>query len=160
MVIKMKKLLKKVFVPIFLSVICGSVCGKLVYQVYDSNISEDINGEKIYLIQAGAYSTYDNMVDNTSVNNYVYYEDNDGLYKAIIGITENKDNVEKISESYGSDVIVSEYYSKDQELNSKIKEYDEKINESDNKEEIQKFVLEVLTLYKDNDNSTLVKISS
>lgn len=146
--------------PIFLSVICGSVCGKIVYQVYDSNIEEDINGEKIYLIQAGAYSTYDNMVDNTSVNNYVYYEDDDGLYKAIIGITEDKDNIEKISKSYGEDVIVSEYYSKDQILNNKIKEYDEMISASENKEEIQKFVLEVLTLYKDNDNSTLVKITS
>lgn len=156
----MKKLLKKVFVPIFLSVICGSVCGKLVYEIYDSDVEKDVNGEKIYLIQAGAYSSYDNMVDNTLVNNYVYYEDDDGLYKAIIGITENQDNVEKISNIYGKEVIVTEYYSKDNDLNKKIKEYDQKISNTDNKEDIQNTVLEMLTLYKDNDNKTLVKINS
>lgn len=155
----MKKWLKKVMGPIVLSIICGCICGKLVYDIYDNNIEQDINGEKIYLIQAGAYSTYDNMVDNTLVNNYVYYED-DGLYKAIVGITEKYDNIEKIKNTYGKDVIISEYYSKDVELNKKISEYDEKISSSDNKEDIQKTVLEMLTLYKDNDNSTLVKINS
>ena len=156
----MKKILRKVLGPIILSVICGCICGKLVYEVYNGNIKEEINEKKIYLIQAGAYSTYDNMVDNTLVNNYVYYEDNDGLYKAIIGITENYDNIEKIKNTYGKDVIISEYYSKDTILNNKIKEYDEKLKYSTNKEEIQSTVLEMLTLYKDNDNSTLVKISS
>ena len=90
----MKKILRKVFVPIFLSVICGSICGKLVYDIYDRDIKEELLGEKIYLLQAGAYSTYDNMVDNTLVNNYIYYEDNDGLYKAIIGITEDYNNID------------------------------------------------------------------
>lgn len=156
----MKKLLRKVFVPIFLSVICGSICGKLVYEIYDTNIKEDMNGKKIYLIQAGAYSSYDNMVDNTLVNNYVYYEDNDGLFKAIIGITEEYDNIEKIKLSYGKEVIVSEYYSKDEELNKRIEEYDIRLINTDNTEEVNKIVLEMLTLYKDTDNKTLVKITS
>ena len=156
----MKSFLKKVFGPIFLSVICGCICGKLVYQVYDRDVSEKIDGKKIYLVQAGAYSTYDNMVDNTSVNSYVYYEDNDGLYKAIIGITEDYDNIEKIKNSYGKDVIISEYYSKDKELNGKLEEYDKKLHDSNDNKDIQSIVLEMLTLYKDNDNSTLVRINS
>lgn len=155
----MKKWLRKVLSPIILSLICGSICGKLVYQIYDKDIKKEVNGKKIYLIQAGAYSTYDNMVDNTLVNNYVYYED-DGLYKAIVGITENYDNVEKIKDSYGKNVIITEYNSLDEELNKKISDYDKKIEESNNKEDIQKIALEMLTLYKDKDNSTLVKIIS
>ena len=156
----MKTFIKKVLIPIFLSVICGSICGKLVYNIYDNNITNEIEGKKIYLLQAGAYSTYDNMVKNTLVNNYIYYEDYDGLFKAIIGITENYDNIEKIKNTYGKEIIISEYYSKNKELNNKIKEYDKKINISNNKEEIQKAVLEMLTLYKDNDDKTLVKIST
>ena len=116
----LKKILKKILGPICLSILCGVVCGKLVYQVYDKDIKKDIDGRKIYLIQAGAYSTYDNMVSNTLVNNYVYYEDNDGLYKSIVGITEDFDNIEKIKNSYKGNVIVSEYYSRDKELNKKI----------------------------------------
>ena len=156
----MKTILRKVFIPIFLSVICGSICGKLIYDIYDKDLKEEILGEKIYLLQAGAYSTYDNMVNNTLVNNYIYYEDYDGLYKAIIGITEDYNNIEKIKNSYGKEVIISEYYSKNKELNKKIKEFDKKINKTDNKEEIQSTALEMLTLYKDNDDKTLIKIST
>ena len=144
--------------PIILSVLCGAICGKIVYGIYDQKLETDLIGEKIYLIQAGAYSTYDNMVQNTSVHNYIYYED-DGLFKSIIGLTESYDNVEKIKKTYSGEVIVSEYYSKDYELNQKIKEYDQKILESTTNEEVQKIVLEMLTLYKDTE-STLTKIVS
>ena len=106
----MKKKLKKVLIPCFLSIICGSICGKLIYGIYDKEIDEYISGEKIYLIQAGAYSDYDNMVKNTSLNNYVYYKDDDGLFKSIVGVTENKDNIEKIKKTYSNKVIVTEYY--------------------------------------------------
>ena len=156
----MKTFIKKVLIPIFLSVICGSICGKLVYNIYDNNITNEIEGKKIYLLQSGAYSTYDNMVKNTLGNNYIYYEDYDGLFKAIIGITENYDNIEKIKNTYGKEIIISEYYSKNKELNNKIKEYDKKISKSENKEEIQSNVLEMLSLYKDNNDKTLVKIST
>lgn len=155
----MKKRIKKILLPIILSVTCGAICGKLVYGAYSQKLQQDIYGEKIYLIQAGAYSTYDNMVNNTSLNNYIYYEDEDGLFKSIIGITENKENVEKIKNTYNKEVIVSEYYSKDEELNKKIREYDQKIGNANNLEEVKAIVFEMLTLYKDND-SKLTKIIS
>lgn len=155
----MKKRLRKVLVPIFLSVICGSICGSLVYQIYSQKLADDLIGEKIYLIQAGAYSSYDNMVNNTLVNNYVYFEDDDGLFKSIIGLTENYDNIEKIKNTYNGNVIISEYYSKNKELNQKIKEYDDKIKNETQKEEIKKIVLEMLTLYKDKE-TTLIEIKS
>ena len=158
----MLKKLKKVVMPIFLSVICGAVCGKLIYQIYDKKIETDfsiINGEKIYLIQAGVYSTYENMLHNTSVNNYVYYKDQDGLFKSIIGLTEDDENIEKIKNTYQENVIISQYYSNDKELNQKIKEYDNRIKKSQDKEEIKKIVLEMLSLYKDKD-TTLTQIIS
>lgn len=155
----MKKKLKKVLFPIFLSVLCGSICGRLVYDIYNKKLDDDINGKKIYLIQAGAYSTYDNMVNQTLLSNYVYYEDEDGLYKSIIGITEDYDNIEKIKNTYQSDVVISEYYSKDKTLNEQIEEYDEKIKTTIEETEIKKLVLEVLTLYKDK-NTTLIQIKS
>lgn len=155
----MIKKLKKVMIPIFLSVICGSICGKLVYDIYEPKVEGSITGKKIYLIQAGAYSDYDSMIDNTLVNNYIYYEDKDGLYKAVIGITENYDNVSKIVSTYSGEVIVSEYYSMDSELNKKIEEYDKKIKDLEDKNEVKAVVLEMLTLYKDRDDSTLVRVS-
>lgn len=157
--INLKKKLKKVLIPVFLSIVCGAICGRLVYQIYDKKIEDDLIGKKVYLIQAGAYSTYDNMVSNTSISHYVYYEDDDGLFKSIIGLTENYNNIEKIKNTYSGEVLVSEYYSKDQKLNKKIKEYDRKIENSTSSEEIKKIVLEMLTLYKDNE-SILVQVKS
>lgn len=155
----MKKIIRRVFLPIFISVLCGFICAKLVYEVYDTKVVEEIKENKIYLIQAGAYNSYDNMIKNTSLNNYVYYEDDDGLFKSIIGITENKNNIEKIKKSYGKDVIVKEYYSKDEELNNKIKTYDKSLEKLSDNKEIQKVVLDMLKLYKNNEK-TIIKISS
>lgn len=145
--------------PILISIICGFVCAKLVYEVYDSKIEEDIKGEKIYLIQAGAYNSYDNMLKNTSISNYMYYEDDDGLFKSIIGITENKNNIDKIKNSYGKEVIVKEYYSKDEELNKKIKKFDQELENITDTKEIQKKVINMLGLYKNNEKK-LIKIST
>ena len=155
----MIKKLKRVLIPIVLSIICGSVCGKLVYDIYEPSVKEVVMGKKIYLVQAGAYSNYDRMVDNTLVNNYIYYEDKDGLYKAIIGVTEEYDNISKIASTYSGEVIVSEYYSMDSEMNKKIEEYDEKISGISDSDELKSVVLEMLTLYKDNEDNTLVKVS-
>ena len=155
----MLKKIKKVVTPIFLSVLCGAICGKLIYQIYDKKLETDIIGEKVYLIQAGAYQSYDSMVHNTSISNYIYYKDQDGLFKSIIGLTENKENIEKIKSTYQDEVLVSEYYSKDKSLNNKIKEYDKKMISTTNQEELKKIVLEMLTLYKDND-TTLTQIIS
>ena len=155
----MIKKLKRVLIPIVLSIICGSVCGKLVYDIYEPSVKEVVMGKKIYLVQAGAYSNYDSMVDNTLVNNYIYYEDKDGLYKAIIGVTEEYDNISKIASTYSGEVIVSEYYSMDSEMNKKIEEYDEKISGISDSDELKSVVLEMLTLYKDNEDNTLVKVS-
>ena len=156
---KMKKRIKKVIIFCFLSIICGSICGKLVYGIYDKEIDSHLYGEKIYLIQAGSYSNYDNMIENTSLSNYIYYKDEDGLFKSIIGLTENYDNIEKIKSTYDKDVIISEFYSNDDMLNQKIKEFDHKMNQTTDTKEIQKIVLEMLNLYKDN-KQTLTEITS
>lgn len=145
------KRIKSILIPIFLSIFCGGVCGRIVYGIYQKELDNEIKGEKIYLVQAGAYSTYDNMVSNTKINNYVYYEDTDGLFKSIIGITENYDNVVKIKKVYGKEVVINEYYSYDIVLNNKIKEYDKKLQSATSEEEIRSVVLEMLSLYKGND---------
>lgn len=146
----MIKKLFKVVIPIFLSVLCGSICGKLVFSSYDKEITPHLIKKKIYLIQAGSYSDYDNMIKNTLLSNYVYYQD-DGMYKSIIGITLDKNNIDKITSAYNGEVIVNEYYSTDQNLNKKINNLDQLLKETNDNNEIKKIVLETLELYKNND---------
>lgn len=154
----MKKKLYSFFTPILLSIIFGVFCGKIVYDMYDKKIEEDIGGKKIYLVQAGAYSSYDNMVKNSMLSNYIYYEDEDGLYKSIIGLTLDYDNLDKIKNTYKENVLVREFYSKDIDLNKRIEEYDRKLKNTTNNDEINDIIDKVLELYKGK-NNTLDKVN-
>ena len=147
---------KKVVSPVFISILCGAVCGKIVYNIYAENDTL-LDNNTMYLLQAGAYSSYDNMRANTMGNNYVYYED-DGLYKAIIGITSSYDNIEKIKNSYNGEVIVNEYYLNDVELSNKIYELDKKLNKEENTDNIREIINSMLELYK-KENINLTKVN-
>ena len=153
----MKKIIKKAIVPVFLSIICGFICGHLVYKIYLDDDMLSFNNNVIYLIQSGAYSSYDNMRANTIGYDYIYYEE-DNLYKTVIGITKNKNNIGKIKESYGSEVVVNEYYTDNIDLNSKLISYDSILYKEDDDDKIKEIIIDMLNLYKDS-NINLTKVS-
>lgn len=146
---------KKVVIPVFISILCGGICGKIVYNIYDEN-DTFLTNSTMYLLQAGAYSSYDNMRANTMGNNYVYYED-DGLYKAIIGITSSYDNIEKIKNAYNGEVIVNEYYLNDIELSNKISKLDKELSKEEDSNNIKEIINSMLALYKE-ENINLRKL--
>ena len=153
----MKERLKKIFLPIFLSVICGAVCGRLLFSIYEEKASDTLSSNVIYLLEDSSYDDYDSM-KAASLSNYVYYEDN-GKYNAVIGITNNKDNIQKIEKIYNKELNIKKYLLSNEEIIDKIETYDKKIESSDNNEEIRGVVLEMLELYKARDDIKMVKIS-
>ena len=98
------------------------------------------------------------MVKNRMLSNYIYYEDEDGLYKSIIGLTLDYDNLDKIKNTYKENVLVREFYSKDIDLNKRIEEYDRKLKNTTNNDEINDIIDKVLELYKGK-NNTLDKVN-
>lgn len=148
--------IKRTIISIILSVICGALCGKLVYNIYQEKIDNVFNSTKVYLLQTGAYSSMDSMKENSNLSSYIYYDDN-GLYKTVLAITKDKDNINKIKEAYEIDMIINEYYLDDEELNNKIIAYDSILKEKNNKEEIKIVVDEMIDLYKENNNVKLVR---
>ena len=134
---------------IFISILCGAICGNIVYKIYEKKIDIELNGEKIYLIQSESYSTYDSMISNTLMNNYIYFKDSDGLYKLVIALTKDYDNIKKIKNTYTDDIIITEYYSKNNLLNQELKEFDQKLKQANTEEEIKKIIEKMLILYKD-----------
>lgn len=141
---------KKGLLSIFFAVCFGTILGRIVFGVYDSH--ENFSYKKIYLVSVGRYDDYDSMVKNTSYNKYIYYED-EGTFNMIIGYTENYDNINKIRDAYGDEVNIYEYYSRDKDFNDKVYEYDIRISKSNNNEEIKGILLDMIGLYKNNDNS-------
>ena len=153
----MKERLRKIFMPIFLSVICGSVCGRLLFSIYEDKSVNILDSNIIYLLEDSTYNDYDSM-KASSLSNYIYYEDN-GKYNAVIGITKNKNNIDKIKRIYNKELSIKEYLLNDVEILDKIDEYDKRIEESNNDEEIKGTILEMLELYKNRDDVKMVKIS-
>ncbi len=148
--------IKKTIISIVLSVVCGGLCGKLVYNIYQEKINNVFTSTKVYLLQTGAYSSMDSMKENSNLSSYIYYDDN-GLYKTVLAITKDKDNINKIKEAYDVDMVINEYYLDNEELNNKIIAYDSLLKEKNEKEEIKTIVNEMIDLYKENNNVKLVR---
>ena len=101
--------LKKMIIPLILSILFGYFCGNFVFKIYKEKTDAILDSTKVYLLQTGAYTTLDSMKKNTTLKNYIYYQD-DGLYKTIMAITKDKDNINKIKKIYNEDIIINEYY--------------------------------------------------
>ena len=153
----MKKKILGIVIPLFISMLFGFICAKLVYKVYNDDIDNKLSSSKLYLIQNGQYGTYDNMREENSGNNYVYYKDEDG-YKTIVGITKNVDNINKIKKLYNDTVSVSEYYISNELLNSKQNEYDMELASVNDLHEVREVVDNILNLYREDDTIRLILV--
>lgn len=153
----MRKIIKGIFIPLVVSILLGFVCGKLVYKVYGDDVEKTLESSKLYLIQNGKYQTYDTMREENSGNNYVYYKDDEG-YKTIVGITHNKDNVEKIKSLYSDSLSVEEYYVSSELFNDKQNEYDLMLANTDDIYEVKEVVDNILDLYREDDTIKLILV--
>ena len=154
----MKKIIKGLFIPLVVSTSFGFVCAKLVYSVYKDDIDSKLSSSKIYLLQNGEYTTYDNMREENSGNNYVYYVDND-IYKSVVGITRDYNNIEKIKSLYSEDLFVSEYYLSNEMIDDKQIEYDLMLSNSEDMREVREVIDNILNLYREEDIVRLVLVN-
>ena len=154
----MKKLLKKIFLPIFLSVLCGFLCGRLMFSIYEDKEKDIISSSVIYLLEDTSYDNYNDMKTSFVSNNYIYYEEN-GKYNTVIAMTKDKNNIDKIEGAYDKKFNVVEYLLDDSEINKKIDEYDKKIENTTDNNDIKLLVEELNGIYKGREDIKIVKIS-
>ena len=154
----MKNKIKKVVIPIFLSVVCGTICGRLMFSIYEEKGYNILNSNTVYLLEDSIYEDFDTMKANTISANYIYYEE-DGKYNAVIAMTKNKDNIDKIKKVYNKELKVTEYLLNNEEINTKIEEYDNRLLSIDNTDEIKELIVEMINIYKDREDIKMVKIS-
>lgn len=150
--------LKKIVIPIFLSVLCGFLCGRLMFSVYEEKGNNTLEGNIIYLLEDTTYNNYEEMKASTLSSNYIYYEDR-GKYNVVVALTRNYDNIEKIKEIYNKDLKINKYLINNREIINKIEEYDNKLSETSDKEEIKKIIMDMINVYKDKDDVKMAKIS-
>lgn len=88
---------------------------------------KEINPYKVYMLQIGAFKNYNNAISYVkNYDNYIIKEE-DGMYKVVLGLSSNKDNINKIKEFYNFDD--NNMYIKEENMSDKtFKEYLEKFD--------------------------------
>lgn len=154
----MKNKIKKIVVPIFLAVFCGFLCGRLMFSIYEEKGSSVLDSNIIYLLEDSTYNNYEEMKANTLSSNYIYYED-DGKYNVVVALTKEYDNIEKIEGVYNKKLKLRRYLLNNNEIISKLDEYDRKLKETTSSEEIRNIIIDMINVYKDKEDIKMAKIS-
>lgn len=141
----------KNFITILFIMFLGIYLGTYLYKSYlYKNNNDKLNLYKIYLLEYGVYNSYENMDENgKNIENYFYYNNNDG-YHILLGITENKNIINKIGESYDNiaNINIREEYIDNMEFIENLKQYDNLIINS-NKTEVLQLEKQVLSKYEE-----------
>jgi len=131
--------------------IIGIYIGTYIYRNKRSK-EKDVFGLnfKVYLIQYGVYSDIDNMKEiGNNLPEYFYYNDEKG-YHIIIGITMNKDLVNKIKKAYEiDDIYLKEIDISNNEFIESLKQYDILVNSLNDNKAIIEAEKQILSKYEE-----------
>ena len=119
---------KKIIIPIILS-LCFFL---LIYKKYKN---KKVEYKEIYILQVGAYKSYDNVINKTKyLDNYIIYKEND-LYKIFLGVSLNNNTYNKLENFYNEDSTFKKVIKiSNEEYINNLKKYDTLINETNDKE--------------------------
>ena len=138
---------KNVIIVIVLGILTGFLFGNLIYKNYSGieYLNEDGN---IYYVQYGVYASQDAALSNASnLDNYLIQEMDDKYY-VYLGITTNYNTALKLQNLYNEQdihtYIRSDYVSNSETLN-KLKEYDLKLEDLEQEEEIKEVIKEIFS---------------
>lgn len=138
---------KNIIIVIVLGILTGFLFGNLIYKNYSGieYLNEDGN---IYYVQYGVYTSQDAALSNASnLDNYLIQEMDDKYY-VYLGVTTNYNTALKIQNLYNEQdihtYIRSDYVSNSETLN-KLKEYDLKLEDLEQEEDIQEVIKEIFS---------------
>lgn len=144
----------KTIIYVILAILIGVILGKNIYDGYAKEIESTFSEnkmEEVYLIQYGVYSSNESMIENTKkLKNYFYYEEDNKFY-VLIGITGNKELKEKIVNSYNvdTDVYLKKIETDNMTFLETLKQYDNLISNTDDKNTIANAEKQVLSKYEE-----------
>lgn len=138
---------KNIIIVIVLGILTGFLFGNLIYKNYSGieYLNEDGN---IYYVQYGVYTSQDAALSNASnLDNYLIQEMDDKYY-VYLGVTTNYNTALKLQNLYNEQdihtYIRSDYVSNSETLN-KLKEYDLKLEDLEQEEEIKEVIKEIFS---------------
>ena len=139
---------KKFIISIILVIILGIVSAKSVY-----SLSNSINDKNLYyFLQLGVYDDLGTLNHDTKNidDKLVLKEDNN--YYAYVGISKNKNNLNKISKLYsnlGYNLIIKNKKVINEEFKVNLEQFDKLLKSTNDLEELKKIMAVVLSSYQE-----------
>lgn len=136
-----------------IAVLAGAFCAKYIFNQYEEEVKTTFNetNENVYTFQYGAYNNKQVMEETCkNLKSYFYYKENK-MYHVLIGISKDKNNLEKIKNAY---VITSDIYVKKEKVSNmefieSLKQYDNLINNTTDKNTIITAEKQILSKYEE-----------
>ena len=139
-----------------IALVLGILMAKFMFDQYNTDVKLNTvfsSGTKIYLLEYGVYESVEAM--NEKMNNFKYYiysKDDDEKYHAYIGITQNKNNIEKLK-GYFKDsnynIDVKEININNAKFVSVLEQYDNLLISTEDSKIIEAIVSQVLSKYEE-----------
>jgi len=141
-------------------IIVGLFMGVYMFSQYDKENIENVSltsnyiDQKIYVFQYGVYSNKNNMINNLKNINYTY-QLIDNKYYVYVGMTKNKENIEKLKKYFKS--LSYNIYLKEIEVDGKfvetLEQYDLLLDEAVTNESISTILSTTLAKFEEfNEN--------
>lgn len=143
--------LKKVIAVILLAIITGVAFSLFIFSKYEEKeVSKEIN--KIYFVQQGVYSNYNNMQKNTEKLEAYTFERINEKYYVYVCFTTNKENlnmIEKYFKSLNYSIYIKEKEITDYRFLEVLNQYDYLMSKVEKGETIKNICKQLVHKYEE-----------
>ena len=118
--------MKKIIIKGILFIVIGFFIGQFLFADKIELIKRLQKGDTYYFLEEGVYNNYDNIQNNLNINRRVI-ENNNNKYHVYIGITRDKEVLEKLKEIYKKDninITVKEKILESVEFKTNVEQFD------------------------------------
>ena len=141
----MKKIL-----PILLGLVVGLVFTKIFYDSYNVSYSFSEN-ILVYVFQQGVYSSKQSVIENVTLNYYIYEKSGD-MYYVYAGFTTKSENVQKLKDFFekkGYSIYVKEINLPSSSFTEILKQYDLLLEKTEDENAIEAINASILSEYEE-----------
>ena len=139
--------MKKYFLSIFMCIIVGVLLSRILFNQYNTNLAFK-NEEKAYFFLIGKYKNMEDFKDSNKYDSYIYIKTKDGYYIYTAITKDNYEKVQNYMDRLGYKTTVEEKNVNSKFL-SRLKEYDDRLKETDNTLDIKRIISDILKSYEE-----------
>ena len=147
--------MKKYIFPIILSLLIGTSFAYLMIKSYNnaSSIVVSKDAKEVYFLQKAVYESKQNMINSMNdFENYIYNVENN-MYHVYVGLTQSKNNAEKIKDIYEKNnytIYIEKKYIANDELLTELSQYDNVLSQTDDLKTIKVIESQIISKYKES----------